>query len=150
MHIRQSLPLFIIALVVNLSACNEKVEQVAEKKVPDASLCDFLRGECIKNVAGTELKFTLSPSHAPSEKPLTLKLLSSSSITNVQIRLEGRDMFMGVIPVNVRQLNEKTYEGQMIYGSCSSGYMVWRGFVSFTLNGESKAVTFDFLADNNA
>lgn len=150
MLIRQSLPLLIAALVLNLSACNEKVEQVAEKKMLDASLCDFSRGECIKKVAGVELKFTLSPSHAPSEKPLTLKLLSSSAISDVQIRLEGRDMFMGVIPVNIRELNKNAYEGQMIYGSCSSGYMVWRGFVSFTFNGESKTVTFDFLADNNA
>ncbi len=149
MHIRQFIPLFITALVLNLSACNEKAEQAAEKKVEDPSLCDFSRGECIKSVAGVELKFTLSPSHAPSEKPLTLKLLSSSAIRDVQIRLEGRDMFMGVIPVNIRELNEKAYEGQMIYGSCSSGYMVWRGFVSFTLNGEPKAVTFDFLADSN-
>lgn len=150
MFFRQYLPLLIAILMLNLSACHENDKQIPEKKALEPSLCVFSRGDCIKNVAGIELKFTLSPSHAPSEKPLILKLLSSSVISDVQIRLEGRDMFMGVIPVNIRQLNKKAYEGQLIYGSCSSGYMVWRGFVRFTLNGEPKMVTFDFLADNNA
>ena len=53
-------------------------------------------------------------------------------------------MFMGVIPVNVKQTDKMTYIGQMVYGSCSSGYMVWRGFVSFNVNGETKTACLIF------
>ncbi|MCL1088849.1 hypothetical protein L2744_04345 [Shewanella profunda] len=146
---RHFLLFLVMAFLLNLTACEENVEQVEGKQRPDPSLCVFSQGECVKTVAEIELRFTMTPSHAPSEKPLILKLLSSSPISNVQMRLEGRDMFMGIIPVNVRQVDEMNYIGQMVYGSCSSGYMVWRGFVSFTLNGKPQTVIFDFLADNN-
>lgn len=149
MLVRQTLLLCIIGLIFNLCACNDSSEQITDKKKLDPSLCIFSQGECIKQVAGIELKITLSPVDAPSEKPLELKLLSSSAISDVRIRLEGRDMFMGVIPVNIHKLTEKAYEGRTIYGSCSSGHMVWRGFIDFTLNGQPKTVTFDFLADNH-
>ncbi len=58
-------------------------------------------------------------------------------------------MFMGIIPVKLSQLNEKQYSGQLIFGSCSSNYMVWRVFVSFKQNDELHVATFDFLADSN-
>ncbi|MDH0448732.1 hypothetical protein [Shewanella sp. GD04112] len=145
---RKLLPLSIMLVMMNLTACNEKATQQVETKAVDPTLCAFTQGDCIKNVAGVELRISLSPAHAPSEKPLILKLLTSEPIDNLQIRLEGRDMFMGIIPVNLNELNKTHYEGQMIYGSCSSGYMVWRGFIRFNRNGEEHAVIFDFLADN--
>lgn len=55
---------------------------------------------------------------------------------------------MGVIPVNMNKAGENIYKGELIYGSCSSDYMVWRAFVSFTQKGETKVAIFDFLADN--
>ncbi|ABS08313.1 conserved hypothetical protein [Shewanella baltica OS185] len=146
---RPNLYLFIALILINLTACTEDAKQVTHKSSSDPSLCQFSTGDCVKQVDDIKLAISLSPANAPSEKPLTLRLLASTPIKNVQIRLEGRDMFMGVIPVNVKQTDEMTYIGQMVYGSCSSGYMVWRGFVSFEVNGETKATVFDFLADNN-
>lgn len=146
---RPNLYLFIALILINLTACTEDAKQVTHKSSSDPSLCQFSAGDCVKQVDDIKLAISLSPANAPSEKPLTLRLLASTPIKNVQIRLEGRDMFMGVIPVNVKQTDEMTYIGQMVYGSCSSGYMVWRGFVSFEANGENKATVFDFLADNN-
>ena len=141
--------LFIALILFNLTACTEDAKQVTLKSSLDPSLCQFSAVACVKQVGDIKLTVSLSPANAPSEKPLTLTLLASSPITDVQIRLEGRDMFMGVIPVNVKQTDEMTYIGQMVYGSCSSGYMVWRGFVSFNVNGETKTAVFDFLADDN-
>jgi hypothetical protein len=141
--------LFIASFISSLAACTQDDKQVPLKSSLDPSLCPFSQGECIKQIGEMELTINVTPGNAPSEKPLTLKLLSSKPITDVQIRLEGRDMFMGVIPVNVRQIDETTYLGQFVYGSCSSGYMVWRGFIHFSENGESHTVVFDFLADDN-
>ncbi|MGL5047185.1 MAG: hypothetical protein ACRC6S_06415 [Shewanella sp.] len=140
---------FIALFSVNLTACKQDANQPPLNSSLDPSLCQFSQGECIKKVSDIMLTFSLSPGSAPSEKPLTLKLFSSVPITDVQIRLEGRDMFMGVIPVNVKQTSERTYIGQLVYGSCSSDYMVWRGFVSFNLRGETNTVVIDFLADDN-
>lgn len=135
-----------LLLAFNLLGCKDNVS----KSVVDPTLCDFQQGECVKNSDTVELRLGLTPTQAPSEKPLTLKLLTSSPITDVNIMLEGRDMFMGVIPVNVQQLDEKTYEGKLLYGSCSSGYMVWRGTIKFNHNGVPQRVQFDFLADNTS
>ncbi|MCL1121116.1 hypothetical protein N7V09_12845 [Shewanella seohaensis] len=146
--IRKLLPLSLMLVMMNLTACNEKTTQQIKTMPADPTLCAFTRGDCIKRIGDLELSISLTPAHAPSEKPLTLKLLSSDAIDNLQIRLEGRDMFMGVIPVNLREVNKTTYEGKMIYGACSSGYMVWRGFISFNRNGVQQAIVFDFLADN--
>lgn len=148
MLIRKFIPFSLMLVMLNLIACNEKSTQQIKTTTTDPTLCAFTQGDCIKRIGDIELHISLTPAHAPSEKPLTLKILSSEAIDNLQVRLEGRDMFMGVIPVNLREINKTTYEGQMIYGSCSSGYMVWRGFVRFSRNGVEQVVVFDFLADN--
>ncbi|PTA50288.1 hypothetical protein C9I43_07120 [Shewanella morhuae] len=147
MSLRLNLLLFL--LTFSLTACNKEAKQSPLKSSRDASLCQFSAGDCIKKVGDTQLKFNLSPVSAPSEKPLTLTLSSTLPITNVNLRLEGRDMFMGIIPVKMQQSDDTTYIGNFVYGSCSSGYMVWRGFVSFSLNGQDHTVIVDFLADDN-
>ncbi|BAJ02143.1 hypothetical protein [Shewanella violacea] len=129
-------------------------EQQAETDLPpsilveDTSLCNFSQAPCNKQVTGINLLLLVTPFNTPSGKPLTIKLASSEAISDVKMRVEGRDMFMGVIPVNLSKLNEKQYNGTLIYGSCSSNYMVWRAFVSFTHKGESHVTHFDFLADS--
>ncbi|MGL5393275.1 MAG: hypothetical protein ACRDA8_18160, partial [Shewanella sp.] len=131
------LKIFTLFIAFNLLGCKEN----AVKPPPDPTLCAFQQGECVKNSGNVTLRLALTPPHAPSEKPITLKLLASAPITDVKIRLEGRDMFMGIIPVNMQQLDEMTYEGKLLYGSCSSGYMVWRGVIDFTQQGQTHTVS---------
>ncbi|MPY23903.1 hypothetical protein [Shewanella sp. YLB-07] len=134
------------------SACSP--QQQAETDFPasifvkDTSLCNFSQASCNKQVTGINLSLLITPFNTPSEKPLTIELASSEAINDVTMRIEGRDMFMGVIPVKLSKLNEKQYNGQLIFGSCSSNYMVWRAFVNFTKNGEPQVAIFDFLADS--
>lgn len=141
-----------LILVFLCSACSP--QQPAETGlnppvfVEDTSLCDFSQTSCNKQVAGIDLSLLITPFNTPSEKPLTIELASSEAINDVSMRIEGRDMFMGLIPVKLSKLNEKQYNGQLIFGSCSSNYMVWRAFVNFTKNGEPQVAIFDFLADS--
>jgi hypothetical protein len=114
----------------------------------DLTLCQFSQGQCQIEVADLKLALELTPSHAPSETPLTVKLTSSEAITDVKLRLEGRDMFMGVIPVKLQGVSSTEYQGDFIYGSCSSHYMVWRLFISVRHRGSTKTGYIDFLADN--
>jgi hypothetical protein len=116
----------------------------------DLSLCQFTQGPCQLDIKDLALNLTMTPATAPSEKPLQFLLSSDQAIEDVSIRIEGRDMFMGVIPVKVTQLSATSFQGDFIYGSCSSNYMVWRALISFSINKQPKAVYVDFLADDDS
>jgi len=136
-------------LALFCTSCSEDAPDAVPKTTKDSSLCDFSVGKCTQSVAGVTFDLLITPYNTPSEKPLTLELISSVPVNNLVIRVEGRDMFMGVIPVNLTKVDENLYNGQLIYGSCSSNYMVWRVFVTFTKEGVQHTAMFDFLADND-
>ena len=114
----------------------------------DPTLCNFKEQSCNIDVGSQRISLSISPGNAPSEQPLFVTLTSSVALEDLSVRVEGRDMFMGVIPVILSQTAKNTYHGTLIYGSCSSNYMVWRLIASFKIQGESKVVMFDFLADS--
>ncbi|MBB1267749.1 hypothetical protein [Shewanella sp. SR44-3] len=119
----------------------------------DLTLCQFSQGQCQLRFADLTLDLALTPEHAPSETPLSIKLTSSvatgaAAISDVSLRLEGRDMFMGIIPIIMKRISDSEYQGDFIYGSCSSHYMVWRLFVSVNVQGSTKSGYIDFLADS--
>lgn len=132
-----------------LFGCDQAQNQITTQAGPDLSLCDFSVSDCVKKVAEQQLSLRLEPGFAPSEKPIHWQLHFTSSVSNLKLRLEGRDMFMGVIPVATSVTDGKAFEGQMMFGSCSSGYMVWRMFVSWQQGTEQYSTWFDFLADNH-
>ncbi|MCG9746501.1 hypothetical protein [Shewanella sp. Isolate8] len=143
-------------LMVLATGC-EKPQKAPEQEVKsateatfeiDTSLCDFHRGACDKQVGETLISLAISPADVPSEKPLSVTLSSGATLDNLKVRVEGRDMFMGVIPVILSETAKNAYQGTLIYGSCSSNYMVWRLIASFEIGGQSKTVMYDFLADN--
>ncbi|WP_394131682.1 hypothetical protein [Shewanella maritima] len=139
-------------LLILLVGCRDVEEEVIKKHPLDNSLCNFNQGECNQIVADLTVSLSITPEHAPSELPLNVKLNFSQDVENVKFLVEGRDMFMGIIPGSLHQVSDsKTqYEGELIYGSCSSNYMVWRMFVSFDYQQQSQTVLFDFLADNQS
>ncbi|MBV7315689.1 hypothetical protein [Shewanella sp. NIFS-20-20] len=132
--------------LISLMACSP--DSVIDASVIDTGemLCDFNKGACERTFDGQHMSLTLSPPHAPSDQSLTAILKSSVSLEGLQASLAGRDMFMGTIPVFFTEVGENTYKATFTYGSCSSGYMVWR----LSLNGEPLIPDyhFDFKADN--
>lgn len=132
-----------------VAACEPNNNNKTTSFDADPGLCNFQIGACTKSVDGTDLALSISPWNTPSEKPLTLNLTSSNAIANVKVRVEGRDMFMGVIPVNLTETGKNNYQAPLIYGSCSSGYMVWQAIVSFEVNGTEKFAIYEFLADSD-
>ncbi len=125
---------------------NEELSQSHFKT--DATLCQFQDGPCQQSFNELVVSFNMSPENAPSEKPLIIELTFSNNVENISSRIEGRDMFMGIIPVNLAETNKNHYQATVVYGSCSSNYMVWRMFVNFTYQGQQHSLWFDFLADN--
>jgi len=134
-------------LAFSLGGCDLGDKSTHANKT-DSSLCDFYAGSCVQNSLNGDISLSLEPAGAPSEKPLKFRLKSQSPIKLLSARLEGRDMFMGVIPVKFEKSDEKHYEATATYGSCSSGYMVWRLWLNLeTDKGQNQSLWFDFLAD---
>ncbi|UJF20716.1 hypothetical protein [Shewanella sp. OMA3-2] len=131
-----------------LVACDNPKTTEKTTLPTDPTLCQFSAGECHKKVADLTVKLMINPVHTPSEKPLNITLTSSQAITNISMRIEGRDMFMGVIPVSLSSVEDNEANGTLIFGSCSSNYMVWRAFVTFDYNNQPRTLIYDFLADN--
>lgn len=140
----------LVFMLVFTTACTQEKPTKTISRIQDDTLCQFDKGSCDKNVAGITLRLLITPFDLPSEEFLTVSLASSEEIEDLKVRIEGRDMFMGVIPIFLTKEGKKLYKGPLIYGSCSSDYMVWRAFVSFNLQGKQKVVLFDFLADNKS
>lgn len=140
--------LFLVVLLSGLlSACKPVGEGMSGDVSGDKTLCDFSRGSCSSKSGDLTIFLQLVPDFAPSEQPIDVKISADGVITDLTMKLEGRDMFMGVIPVVLNAEADNKFTGQMIFGSCSSGYMVWRATLSFVHNGEQKHLWFDFLAD---
>jgi len=136
-------------LLTFLVACDKPQTQEQTNLPIDETLCQFSAGKCYKEVADVQVGLLIDPINTPSEKPLMVTLNSNQAITNISMRIEGRDMFMGIIPVSLTKIQNNLYQGQLIFGSCSSNYMVWRVFVSFDYQQQSRTLIYDFLADND-
>jgi hypothetical protein len=139
-----------ISMIIFMSSCNDASVKTSTAIQKDLSLCQFSMSPCTKMMGELSVTVNLSPGSVPSEKPLHFELLTNMNVTNLQVRLEGRDMFMGIIPVNIRETAKNHYEGSIIYGSCSSGFMVWRVWVNFDYQGAQHSLSYDFLADVQA
>lgn len=146
MRLYQIISIFFI--VVTTTGCEPEPQSNAVLSPVDTSLCQFVQGACVKTLSQSTLSMFLSPENAPSETPLTIDIYSDTPLNAVTVRLEGRDMFMGLIPVKMHQIDKKHYQGTLVFGSCSSGYMVWRTFVQATTDSQEINTVFDFLADS--
>ncbi|GIU10857.1 MULTISPECIES: hypothetical protein [unclassified Shewanella] len=141
---------FSVGLVLGLFllGCEPKAHEPQASRAVDTSLCNFKSGPCTKTVADVDLELTISPWQTPSEQPLQLSITTSQPLSNIKVKVQGRDMFMGIIPVKLNQIDENLHQGNLIYGSCSGDYMVWSAIVSYEIDGVEKFTSFDFLADN--
>ncbi|MCL1125990.1 hypothetical protein [Shewanella surugensis] len=146
--------IFIKAVIVTaisslLLSCEQQGQ--SDYSLPlDLSLCQFQGHDCQREVAGIEVNLDLSRPDAPSETAFDFSLSTSKRVDNVTMRLEGRDMYMGKIPVRLSAHEGQQFSGKMIYGHCSSGYMVWNVIVNFEYQGQSRSIIFPILADNQS
>lgn len=130
----------VVSGLLILAGCSENNNQPV-----DPTLCQFETGPCQFAISGETLSLTMNPANAPSEQPLALTLSAPQSWILESALVEGRDMFMGRIPVNF----DADGHGQLMYGSCASGYMVWQLQLRFTdAEGTEQRVDFNWLADH--
>ncbi|MCL1142553.1 hypothetical protein [Shewanella gaetbuli] len=137
----------LLILLLLLTACDNQQAESDLLTIQDPSLCNFHASPCKQSVANVTVELDLDDPFATSEENINITMKFSQDVENVQMTVAGRDMFMGVIPVALKQQG-RTLTGQLIYGSCSSNYMVWRATVTFDYQDVARQVWFDFLADS--
>ena len=88
----------------------------------------------------TELPFFIELAQLPQQEPM-------KSITNATAYLEGRDMFMGKVPVFFETMGKKNiYVAESLLANCSEEQMVWRLWITVELAGKSKTFFVDFTS----
>jgi len=70
-----------------------------------------------------------------------------NTISKVSAYLEGRDMFMGKVPVFFEQeANEGIYLAQSLLANCSEEQMVWRLWVTVEVAEQTQTFFIDFTS----
>ena len=125
----------------------------ADKVQQTSSVCDFKYGGCTKTI--DDLNITLSSGSetikAESEINFELLVKSEKNIRITSAWLEGKDMFMGKIPLffapnNITKSNFHV-SAQTMIGACTEESMVWVMNIAVEIEGEPRLVQFYFESE---
>lgn len=88
----------------------------------------------------TELPFFIELTPTSQQSPI-------QSITKVSAYLEGRDMFMGKVPVFFEPTDkDNVYLAQSLLANCSEEQMVWRLWITVELKDKTQTFFVDFTS----
>ncbi len=113
-------------------------------------LCDFEYSPCAFNSSQGKAWLQAEPAIIKTENEITFSL-SFDDPSNVVIktaRLEGKDMYMGVIPVFFTKVGEQ-YRGGAMLGACMHDKMVWQMFVEIEVDGKPQTLVYDFYSEQD-
>jgi hypothetical protein len=150
--------LSVIGFLFLISACKPVSEQDSTKRA------NALVAQCIESQNQCEISTELGnfsikfSQHQLSEKiktelPFFIELTqlpqqeTMQSITKATAYLEGRDMFMGKVPIFFEPESKKnTYLAESLLANCSEEQMVWRLWITVALEEKSKTFFVDFTS----
>ncbi|TRX56955.1 hypothetical protein [Thalassomonas sp. M1454] len=123
--------------------------------VKNANLCDFQQSECTKVSADLEIKLSTEPKvvKAESEIDFELQIKSLKPVKITSAWLEGKDMFMGKIPLffNPSDISATnlpiTVTAQTMIGACTEDTMVWIMNIALEIEGEARLIQFYFESE---
>lgn len=111
-----------------LGACEEKSEMQTGLSVPQ---CISSQQQCSQVTSHGEYHLLFDVDKVITETPFNyyLDIKSSYSVHRVDAYIEGKEMYMGKIPVffmlNDTSKEEKLIRGAGLLGSCADEYMLW-------------------------
>ncbi|MBU2870836.1 hypothetical protein KO502_09000 [Colwellia sp. E2M01] len=100
-----------------------------------------------------ELSFLATPLIENIDKEESLPVQVDKPNVTIKAHLEGRDMFMGKIPIFFEQ-NSKSdvgerYSAESLLGSCSEEEMIWRLWLTVEREGMSQTFFVDFTSQRS-
>ena len=165
--------LFFSIFVLSISACKPVSEHngqnTATKLIPQCinsqSICEIktefssyivkfsqhtsssnIKGKLLDNIT-TELPFSIELSQINTQIETKIQTNSELNTTKVSAYLEGRDMFMGKVPVFFEREGESNiYSAESLLASCSEDQMVWRLWVTIDMTGKTETFFVDFTS----
>lgn len=111
-----------------------------------STLCDFQRQNCTVAAANGQI-YTLkaNPKNVQSEAEITFTLVSSqhNAIKIISAWIEGKDMYMGKIPLFFNE-NKYAPKATTMIGVCTEDSMVWVMHITIEIDGKIEHLLFDF------
>ena len=129
-------------------ASQSQCEVSNDKLVVAVKFSQYQLTKNIKTELPVYIELTILPvSGATTEKVVNSHNTSHSAITQVTAYLEGRDMFMGKVPVFFDKKEGKdVYLAETLLASCAEEQMVWRLWITAEIDGEAQTFSVDFTS----
>lgn len=135
---------------VSETAIKTDVHDVIAQCIGSQSQCEFITDlttirvkfsqQQISDKIITELPFFIELSQFTQQD-------THSNITNISAYLEGRDMFMGKVPVFFKKTgNESIYLAQSLLANCMEEQMVWRLWITLKVAEKTQTLFVDFTS----
>ncbi len=125
----------------------------------ETPLCDFEKSVCINTELSSDLVLTATPALITAETEiefeLTLKLKPNQNIQIKSAWLEGKNMFMGKIPLFFSKTktpivspleNQVTYRANTLIGACTEEQMIWQMTIVWEEDGQEKLTFFELVS----
>ncbi|WDD97259.1 hypothetical protein [Thalassomonas actiniarum] len=114
--------------------------QPADKKSPVnvEPQCLAQQSECVVRTPGGDFRVLFNVDKVLTETPfeVTVEYQGKQSVKNISGYLEGRDMFMGKIPLFLTGQSEHQYLAEVMLGSCAQPSMIWRLWLTAEFAGQ--------------
>lgn len=113
-------------------------------------LCDFKVRDCLVVSNGNEI-FLSSNNKIIKTETENLFLLKADNIDSFKInsaKLEGKDMYMGVIPVFFTKV-DGYYQANAMLGACMHDKMIWQMTINATINNQTQNLTYSFYSEQD-
>ena len=152
-------PLYLVTFLFFIGACKPVSNSETDVSMSNSVFqCVASQSQC--EISSQGIRFTLKFSQQnlldklTTEVPFSMELSQileepSKKITQVSAFLEGKDMFMGKIPMQFSQVSEidgKYFStAKSMVGACTTDKMLWRFDIVVEVEGTPVNLHYDFL-----
>jgi len=136
----------LVSLFLLLMSCNPKQEL---ESIYIAPHCLASQSQCMvtNDIGQFNVLFNVDKVHGDMPFELTLTYPSVNENIKFSAYLEGKEMFMGKIPVFFTQVqNEQKQRSEVLLANCSEDQMVWRLWITAEVTDN---IVTNELDDNN-
>ncbi|TKB45823.1 hypothetical protein [Thalassotalea mangrovi] len=134
----------ILCVIATLNFSEQAQLDPGQDGVP---FCNFQEEPCRYNASWGQVNLTSSTNKVVSETEFQL-FLDAIPGADFEIKsafLQGRDMYMGKIPVFFNSQNE-SYRADIMLGACTESQMVWRLNINVMIKQAPQTLLFDFVS----
>ena len=92
---------------------------------------------CVKKTAFGDLSILFNVATVMAETPFQISVIHSSNAHHFKVFgfIEGKDMYMGKIPLFFERDNASGFVSDVLLGSCSQETMIWRMWITIQEDG---------------